>query len=46
MKFRSSLFIAYTICSSAGAQPAGYHVGAAVVLPDSLVEIPTSDQKS
>jgi hypothetical protein len=31
--------VAYVIGTSASAQPAGYHVGAAIVLPDSLVEV-------
>ena len=39
MKFLSWLFIACLIGPTASAQPAGYHVGAAIVLPDSLVEI-------
>src|SRR5437762_7864059 len=39
MKFLSWLFVACLIDPTASAQPAGYHVGAAIVLPDSLVEI-------
>jgi len=39
MKLLSSLFVASVLGASAGAQPAGYHVGAPVVLPDSLIEV-------
>ncbi|MDQ6768725.1 MAG: hypothetical protein M3Z54_01915 [Gemmatimonadota bacterium] len=39
MKLPSFLVVAYVVGASASAQPAGYHVGAAVVLPDSLVEV-------
>ena len=39
MKLPSFLVVAYVIGVSASAQPAGYHFGAAVVLPDSLVEV-------
>ena len=39
MKLLSWLVVAYMVGASASAQPAGYHVGAAVVLPDSLVEV-------
>jgi hypothetical protein len=39
MKLHSWLVVAYMVGASASAQPAGYHVGAAVVLPDSLVEV-------
>jgi hypothetical protein len=39
MKLPSLLVVAYVVGVSASAQPAGYHVGAAVVLPDSLVEV-------
>jgi hypothetical protein len=39
MKLPSWLFVAYVIGASASAQPAGYHVGAAAALPDSLVEV-------
>lgn len=39
MKLFLSLVIAYVVSASASAQPAGYHVGAAVVLPDSLTEV-------
>ena len=39
MKLPSWLVVAYVAGASAGAQPSGYHVGAAVVLPDSLVEV-------
>ena len=33
------LVVAYVVGTSANAQPDGYHVGAAIVLPDSLVEV-------
>jgi hypothetical protein len=39
MKLPLWLVVAYAIGASASAQPAGYHVGAAIVLPDSLVEV-------
>ena len=39
MKLPLWLVVAYVIGASASAQPAGYHVGAAIVLPDSLVEV-------
>jgi hypothetical protein len=39
MKIPSGLVVAYLVGASASAQPTGYHVGAAVVLPDSLVEV-------
>lgn len=39
MKLPSWLVVAYVVGASASAQPASYHVGAAVVLPDSLVEV-------
>jgi hypothetical protein len=39
MKLPSWLVVAYVVGASASAQPAGYHVGAPVVLPDSLVEV-------
>jgi hypothetical protein len=39
MKLLSWLVVAYVVGASAGAQPVGYHLGAAVVLPDSLVEV-------
>ncbi len=39
MKLRLWLVVAYVVGASASAQPAGYHVGAAVVLPDSLLEV-------
>lgn len=39
MRLPSWLFVACVIATSARAQPAGYHVGAAIVLPDSLVEV-------
>ena len=39
MKFPSWIVIAYAISTTANAQPAGYHVGAPVVLPDSLIEV-------
>jgi len=39
MKLRAWLIVGYTIGTSAGAQPSGYHLGAPVVLPDSLVEV-------
>jgi len=39
MKLHSWLVAAYVVGTSASAQPAGYHVGAAIVLPDSLVEV-------
>lgn len=39
MRLPSWLILAYVVGTSASAQPAGYHVGAAVVLPDSLVEV-------
>lgn len=39
MKLHSCLILAYVLGASASAQPAGYHVGAAKVLPDSLVEV-------
>jgi len=38
-KLRSWLIVGCVSVTSASAQPAGYHVGAAVVLPDSLVEV-------
>jgi hypothetical protein len=39
MKLSSWLVVASVVSASASAQPTGYHVGAAVVLPDSLVEV-------
>jgi hypothetical protein len=39
MRLPSCLVVAYLVGASASAQPVGYHVGAAVVLPDSLVEV-------
>lgn len=33
------LIVSCIVAASGGAQPTGYHVGAAVVLPDSLVEV-------
>ncbi|HEY8830970.1 MAG TPA: hypothetical protein VIM21_00545 [Gemmatimonadaceae bacterium] len=39
MKFLTWLVVAYVIGASASAQPTGYHVGATIVLPDSLVEV-------
>jgi hypothetical protein len=39
MKPLSWLFVTCAIGASASAQPAGYHVGGAIVLPDSLVEV-------
>ena len=39
MKLSSCLVVAYVIGASASAQPAGHHVGATIVLPDSLVEV-------
>src|SRR3954469_26003830 len=39
MKLLSWVLVACLIDARASAQPAGYHVGAAIVLPDSLVEI-------
>jgi len=39
MKLFSWLFVACLIDPTARAQPTGYHVGAAIILPDSLVEI-------
>ncbi len=39
MKLPSWLVVAYMFGASASAQPAGYHIGAAVVLPDSLAEV-------
>ena len=39
MRFPSWLIVAYAISVSASAQPTGYHVGAAIVLPDSLFEV-------
>lgn len=39
MKLPSWLVVAYALGAPASAQPTGYHVGAAVVLPDSLVEV-------
>ena len=39
MKLPSFLVVAYVVGVSASAQPAGYHVGARVVLPDSLIEV-------
>jgi hypothetical protein len=39
MKLPLWLVVAYVTGASASAQPAGYHVGAAIVLPDSLVEV-------
>src|SRR5438045_3118005 len=39
MKLRLLLVVACLVRASASAQPAGYHVGAPVVLPDSLVEV-------
>ena len=39
MKLSSWLVVAYMVGASAGAQPVGYHVGATVVLPDTLVEV-------
>jgi hypothetical protein len=39
MKLPSFLVVAYVVGASASAQPTGYHVGAAVVVPDSLVEV-------
>jgi hypothetical protein len=39
MKLPLFLVVAYVVGAPASAQPAGYHVGAAVVLPDSLVEV-------
>jgi len=39
MKLPPWLVAAYLVGASASAQPAGYHVGAAVVLPDSLIEV-------
>jgi hypothetical protein len=39
MKLPLWLLVACVLGPSAGAQPSGYHVGAAVLLPDSLVEV-------
>jgi hypothetical protein len=39
MRLLSFLVVAYAVGASASAQPAGYHVGALVILPDSLVEV-------
>jgi hypothetical protein len=39
MKLPSLLAVAYVVGASVGAQPTGYHIGAAIVLPDSLVEV-------
>ena len=39
MKLLSWLFVACVIGASASAQPTGYHVGGAIGLPDSLVEV-------
>ena len=39
MRLRWWLVGAYLLGASVGAQPTGYHVGATIVLPDSLVEI-------
>lgn len=39
MKLLSWVVAAYVLGTSASAQPTGYHVGAAVALPDSLVEV-------
>ena len=39
LKLPSCLVVACVVGASASAQPTGYHVGAAVVLPDSLVEV-------
>jgi hypothetical protein len=39
MRLPSWLIVAYAVGTSASAQPTGYHVGAAVALPDSLVEV-------
>jgi len=33
------LIVPFVICASANAQPAGYHLGATIVLPDSLIEV-------
>ncbi|MGH7650713.1 MAG: hypothetical protein ACREMS_02620 [Gemmatimonadaceae bacterium] len=39
IKLASSLTLACALANSARAQPAGYHVGAPVILPDSLSEV-------
>jgi hypothetical protein len=39
MRLPAWLVAGYLVGASASAQPAGYHVGAAIVLPDSLVEV-------
>ena len=39
MKFPLWIVVPYAISTTANAQPAGYHVGAPVVLPDSLFEV-------
>ena len=39
MRLPPWLVVAYVIGASASAQPTGYHIGAVIVLPDSLVEI-------